>query len=279
MNACCPGRCVRRLATRCFKAGVSATLGAVIVAHAAAATPATKRAGELTVALSLPRPALQVGAVRGGDVVLARGLEVDVARALAHRLHLRVRLVQVGDSDRLLRPGPKTWDVSLAQFVATPVRARAVSFTRPYLQDDPVVLVRRGLARPTTIAELRPLTLCVERGRRSADVVAARVHPLARPVFAAGLEALLRKVQTGVCDAGIAELSRLGPALYGRRDLYGGLAGRIETDRAYAVALERGSPLLAAADGALRSLQADGTLRRLATAWLRIDQARLRVLR
>jgi cystine transport system substrate-binding protein len=267
------------LATLCCKVGVFLALGGVIVAHAAAASPATKQAGELTIALSLPRPAFQVGAVRGGDIVVARGLEVDVARALARRLRLKVRLVQVGDSDRLLRPGPKTWDVSLAQFVATPARARAVSFTRPYLHDDPVVLVRRGLTRPTTIAELRPLTICVERGRRSADVVAARVHPRTRPVFAVGLEALLRKVQTGVCDAGIAELSRLGPALDGRRNLYGGLAGRIETDRAYAVALERGSPLLAAADGALRSLQADGTLRRFATAWLGIDQARLRVLR
>ena len=263
----------------CCKGGVAGALGAVVVAQAVAASPATKRAGELTVALSLPRPALQVGAVRGGDVVVARGLEVDVARALARRLRLRPRLIQVGDSQRLLRPGTKSWDVSLAQLVPTPARSRAVSFTRPYLRDDPVVLVRRGLVRPTTLAELRPLTLCVERGRRSADVVVARVHPRARPVLAGSLEVLLRRVQTGLCDAGVAELSRLGPALQGRSDVYGGLAGRIETDRAYAVALERDSPLLAAADGALRSLQADGTLRRLATSWLGIDQAKLRALR
>jgi ABC-type amino acid transport substrate-binding protein len=253
--------------------------GLAVATTAAAATQPTKRPGELTVALNLPRPALQVGAVRGGDVVLARGLEVDVARALARRLGLRLRLVQVRDAQRLLQPGAKSWDVALAQLVPTPARERAVSFTTAYLRDDPVVLMRRGLTRPTSLAELRPLKLCVERGRRAADVVAGRVRPRERALLVGSVDALLRKLQTGACDAGLAELSRLGPELEGRRDLYGGLAGRIETDRAYAVALERNGALLAATDRALRSLRADGTLRRLATAWLGVDQARLRVLR
>ena len=90
---------------------------------------------------------------------------------------------------------------------------------------------------------------------------------------------MLRRVQTGACDAAVAELSRLGPALDGRRDLFGGLAGRIETERAYAVALERRSPLLPSVDAAVRALRADGTLRRLTVAWLGIDVARLRILR
>jgi ABC-type amino acid transport substrate-binding protein len=149
----------------------------------------------------------------------------------------------------------------------------------PYLRDDPVVLMRRGLARPTSLAELRPLKLCAERGRRAADAVAGRVRPRERALLVGSVDALLRKLQTGACDAGLAELSRLGPELEGRRDLYGGLAGRIETQRAYAVALERNGALLPATDRALRSLRADGTLRRLATAWLGVDQTRLRVLR
>jgi ABC-type amino acid transport substrate-binding protein len=250
-----------------------------LAATAAAASPATKTPGKLTVALSLPAPALQVGAVRGSEVVLARGLEVDVARAVARRLGLRLRLVQVSDSRRLLRPGRRGWDAALAQLVATPARTRASSFTSPYLRDDPVVLVRRGLKRPTSLAQLRTLVLCAERGRRAADTLSTRVRPGMRPLLVTGLDALLRRVQTGACDAAVAELSRLGPALEGRRDLFGGLAGRIETERAYAVALEKGSPLLPTVDGAVRALRADGTLRRLTFAWLGIDLARLRVLR
>jgi ABC-type amino acid transport substrate-binding protein len=255
-------------------------LAALVAAGtAAAAAPVTKRPGELTVALSLPAPALQVGAVRGSEIVLARGLEVEVARAVAHRLRLRPRLVQVGDSSRLVRPGPRGWDVALAQLVATPARARAASFTSPYLRDDLVVLVRRGLKRPASLAQLRALRLCAERGHRGADMVLARIRPRTRPLLVADLESLLRRVQTGTCDAAVAELSRLGPALAGRRDLFGGLAGRIEIDRAYAVALERGSPLLPAVDAAVRALRANGTLRRLTTAWLGVDPARLHVLR
>jgi ABC-type amino acid transport substrate-binding protein len=250
-----------------------------VAAAAAAAAPATKRPGELTVALSLPAPALQVGAVRGSEVVLARGLEVDVARAVARRLGLRLRLVQVGDAGQLLRPGRRGWDVALAQLVATPTRSRASAFTSPYLRDDPAVLVRRGLKRPTSVAQLRTLVLCAERGRRAADTVLTRVRPRTRPLLVTGVESLLRRVQTGVCDAAVAELSRLGPALGGRRDLFGGLAGRIETERAYAVALERGSPLLPSVEAAVRALRADGTFRRLTAAWLGIDVARLRVLR
>jgi polar amino acid transport system substrate-binding protein len=258
---------------------IAAVLVLGLATTAAAASPATKRPGELTVALSLPAPALQVGAVRGSEVVLARGLEVDVARAVARRLGLRLRLVQVGDARRLLRPGRRGWDAALAQLVATPTRTRVSSFTTPYLRDDPVVLVRRGLKRPTSLAQLRTVVLCAQRGRRAADALLTRVRPRTRPLLVTDLESVLRRVQTGACDAAVAELSRLGPALDGRRDLFGGLAGRIETERAYAVALERGSPLLPSVDAAVHALRADGTFRRLTVAWLGIDVARLRVLR
>ena len=108
--------------------------------------------------------------------------------------------------------------------------------------------------------------------------MAARIGPARRTQLVGDVDTLLRRVQTGACDAAVAELTSLGPALEGRRDLFGGLAGRIETDRAYAVVLERGSPLLPAVEAQLRRLRGDGTLRRLTREWLGIDPARLRVL-
>src|SRR5689334_16968221 len=53
---------------------------------AGAAVPPTKAPEVLTVGLSMPTAGFQVGAVRGRDVVLARGLEIDLARLLAKRL-------------------------------------------------------------------------------------------------------------------------------------------------------------------------------------------------
>jgi polar amino acid transport system substrate-binding protein len=216
--------------------------------------------------------------VRGGEVVVALGLEVDVARTLARRLGLRVRFVQVGDAGRLLAPGAKPWDVALAQLTPTSQRATRVDFSSPYVRADQVLLARRGLERPRRLAHLRRLQLCAMRGTRGADVIAGRIRPARRTLLVPDVPMLLRRVQTGVCDVAVAEVGMLGPALAGRRDLFGGISGRIETG-AYAFALEKGSALRPAVDGALRHLAADGTLRRLARAWLGVDLPRLPVLR
>ena len=109
-------------------------------------------------------------------------------------------------------------------------------------------------------------------------MIAARVSPPLRPLLARDLETLLRRVQTGACEAAVADVSSLGPALVGHRKRFGPIAGRIETE-AYSLALERGSALRPSVDLALRRLAADGSLRRLAKAWLGVDLARLRVLR
>ena len=67
---------------------------ALLAASASAAPPETKTPGILTVGLAMPSAGFQVGAVRGRDVVLAKGFEIDLARALAKRLQLtRVRFL------------------------------------------------------------------------------------------------------------------------------------------------------------------------------------------
>jgi ABC-type amino acid transport substrate-binding protein len=242
-----------------------------------AAPPATEPPGELVIAVSLPRPAFQVGAVRGSEVVVARGLEIEVARALARQLGLRPRFVQVGNAQRLTAPGAKPWDVAIAQLVPTTLRRRAVDFSAPYARADQVVLVARGIERRQSLAGLRRLQLCAERRSRGMDVIAARIQPSLRPVAVPDVESLLRRVQTGACEAAVADVSRIGPALRGKRQRFGGIAGRIDTGF-YAVSLERGSPLRASVDAALSRLAANGSLRRLAKAWLGVDLTRLRLL-
>jgi ABC-type amino acid transport substrate-binding protein len=73
--------------------------------------------------------------------------------------------------------------------------------------------------------------------------------------------------------------TELQNALAGHRDRFGAIAGRIDTNVSYAIALERGSWLTAVIDRALRQLRADGTLARLRNSWLGGDPLRLRVLR
>ena len=97
----------------------------------------------------MPSPGFQVGAVRGHGVVFARGLEIDLANALAARLGIpRVVFYQEPRFDRLIAPGPKPWDIALAEVTITPERAANVLFSVPYLDADQGVLVRRGPREP-----------------------------------------------------------------------------------------------------------------------------------
>jgi ABC-type amino acid transport substrate-binding protein len=251
----------------------------VAVPAATAAAP-TRTPGELLVALSLPAPGFQVGAVRGSKVTFARGFEVELARSLARRLGVRrIRFVQVADAARLVAPGPKRWDIALSRIVPSPARMRSVELVGPYLLADQAVLLRRGIPRPRSLADLRGLQLCALRGSRGADVVASRVRPAMRDLLAAGVTDLQRWVRTGRCDAAVLETPLLGALAARTPDRFGPVTARIETGVAYSVALPKGSLLVADVERALRALRTTGVTARLARDWFGLEPARLPVLR
>lgn len=258
---------------------VAAALAATVLAAAGPGSAAAPTYGrtELTVGLHLPDPGFQVGAVRGRDVVAARGLEVEVARALGRQLGIRdVRLVHVADRGSLTGPGVKPWDLALSRIDAT--TAGPIETSSVYLRGDPAVLLRPGLTRPRGLADLRLRTICVTRGsdvRLALDGIA----PASPPLSAADDRELLALVQTGQCDAAVREAPLLGAALRRFPGRYGHLAGRVATAAGFVAVLPRGSELVDEIDRALSRLRADGTLRRIAERWLGFDPARLRVLR
>ena len=259
----------------CLLLALAASLA--LPAHAAFGAGApTTRPGTLVVALSLGSSSLQAGALRDGEVVVAKGFEVELAKALARRLGLgRVTFVNTSRSS-MTSPGPKRWDVALAQLQR---RGAGVDYSLPYLAAGQAVLARRGLARPDDLAALRRLQLCAERGTSSASVLRGRVRPALAPLLAPSADAVVRRVGTGSCDAALVDVTRLADALAAGGSLLGGVAGRIETGGSYVAALERGSPLRRHVDRALRALAADGTLARLRRDWLGIDPLRAPALR
>jgi ABC-type amino acid transport substrate-binding protein len=259
---------------------VAFLLAAVVVASLAPAAGAARepaeRLGALRIALDPVGSSLQAGAVRGGEIVVAKGFEVALARTIARRLGARsVTFVNVSRR-QLVAPGRKSWDLALAELQP---RGRSVDFSVPYLAESHVVLLRRGLPRPRSLAALRGLQLCAERRTPSAAIVSRVVRPSLPPLLATDTDEMLRRVQTGACDAGLLPATELQSALAGHRDRFGAIAGRIDTNVSYAIALERGSWLTAVIDRALRQLRADGTLARLRNSWLGGDPLRLRVLR
>jgi ABC-type amino acid transport substrate-binding protein len=233
----------------------------------------------LVIALGLGNPALQAGVVRGRDVILARGFEVELARVLARRLGGRVeRFVHVASPDRLLASSGASWHLALGGITSSQ-RVRAADPTEPYLTADVAVVARRGLARPRRLADLRSALLCAVRGADTAGAVRA-VRPLRSPLLVAGRERLLTVLRTGACDAALLPALEAGRFVAGHHRVLGPVVGRISRGEELVAVVPRGTGLdVRAVDRELRRLRRDGTLGRLARTWLGLDPAALRVLR
>jgi ABC-type amino acid transport substrate-binding protein len=247
------------------------------VARGADAPPAP---GALVVALGLGDPMLQAGAVRGRDVIVARGFEVELARILARRLGGRVdRFVYVPSTARLLASGTSGWHLAFAGIERSTAPRRA-ELTTSYLTTDVAVVTRRGLAAPRRLAELRRAVLCAVRGGDGARVASAVVRPTRAPLLVAGAERLRTVLRTGACDAALVPAVEVGRFVDGQRRLFGAVAGRIRHGDGLAAVVATGSGLpLESVNRELARLHRDGTLSRIARAWLGIDPAALRVLR
>lgn len=265
---------------RCFLFGLGALLA--VAAPVAAAPPETVVPGRLTVAVSLPNPGLQVGAVApDGSVTYARGLEIDMARRVARALGIReVRFVNVPFFANLLTAGPKPWDMAVSGITITEDRRRRVDFSRAYLDADQGVLVRRNLgAAPAGLAALATLKLCTVRNSTGLGVIRTAVRPATAPQLTGNAERMFGLLQSGRCDAAVYDAPVLGAEVADAPDRYGPLVGRVPTAERYGVVFPEGSVLRARVDPVVKRLVADGTLRRLSRVWISTDVRALPVLR
>jgi|KBSMisStandDraft_5_1062788.scaffolds.fasta_scaffold57631_2 polar amino acid transport system substrate-binding protein len=243
----------------------------------AAALP-TKVPGALTVGVDIGTIGLAEGSVQNGVVKSASGFEIDLARALARRLGLQLRLVDVPFA-RVFTAGAKPFDVSIAHVTITAERARSVDFSAPYFVVDKGVLVAPGVPPPTTLAELRKLRICAQTATTSMRYVRSVLRPARAPHGFPSPIDVLRALSDGFCQAMIADLEILVAARQDEPDLYGPIAGRIVTDEHYGAVFAKGSKLTRPVGAALRSLASTGAVTRLANHWFGAGWDRVAVLR
>jgi ABC-type amino acid transport substrate-binding protein len=265
-------------------AGVLVALGLPAEGRADDPPPAPvaqPRPDELVVALALGDPVLQAGAVRDSEVILARGLEVDIARDLARRLGIpRVRFLYVRPASRLLAATVHPWHLTIAAIRPVKAAAAFTDLSEPYLGTDQAVVLRRGLPRLATLRDLRRRITCARRGSDGDKAIAVTVAPVVKPILVASDDRLLELVRTGACDAAVVDADGVGRFVAGRGGLLGPVSARIEFGGGYVVGVTRGGPIaVAEVDRALGRMRADGTLHRLVRQWLGIDPSRLRALR
>jgi len=280
-------RRLRRMRNRraALAIAVCALASAPVAANAAdPSTPAgaaRTSPASLVIALGLRDPALGAGVMRGGEVVLARGFEVELARLLVRRLgaHL-ARFVELRPAARIVAGGASSWQLGLAGIEPSPQGRATGVLSDPYLTTDAAVVLRRHLPRPRSIADLRGHVLCAVRGGDEARAIATVVRPKAAPLLATGLDRLREQLRTGACDVAVVPAVDTGRFLRGHGAELGPAAGRIPSGRGFVVAVARGGGLdVTAVNAVLQQMRNDGTLGRLARTWLGLDPASLRVLR
>jgi polar amino acid transport system substrate-binding protein len=249
---------------------LAATAAALVTAAGASgahpnALP-TRQPGTLTVAVDIGTIGLAEGNIVNGKVVGASGFEIDLARALARKLGVKLRIVDVPFA-QVFTPGSKSFDVSIAHVTITAKRAKSVDFSAPYFVVNKGVLVAPGVAPPTTLAALRRLRVCAQAATTSIAYVRTKLRPRVAPhSFPSPIDAL-RALTDGFCQAMIADLEILVAAQRDQPDLYGPIAGQIVTHERYGAVFEKGSRLRAPVGAALKSLARTGMVTRLATRW------------
>ena len=259
---------------------VALAAGLLLAGASTAAAPPTKTPGELVVGVNLGEPGFQVGAVQGTKVVLARGFEIDLARAIAKRLGIpRVSFVHEPVFSRLYAAGPKAWDLAIAEISITAPRRANVDFSKPYLAADQGVLLAEGVAEPKSLSALRILQLCAQRGTTSVSAVTSIVKPTRKALLFDKQEGLLDALYQRRCDAVVNDAPLLAALRRQAPDRYGRLVGRLGVAESYGIAFEKGSLLRTPVDQALADLRANGTLATLERRWLGGDMAKLPVLR
>ncbi|MGN9913759.1 transporter substrate-binding domain-containing protein [Phytohabitans sp. LJ34] len=239
---------------------VGALLVSVLLAGCGAAAPAAgdfrpATKGELRVATAtVPLP---------GFWEEPGGFEYELARALADRFDLRLRVVRV-PFERIVSGDLGGADLALSQVTATPDRERALDFSQPYLAATPAGLAHSAIP---DLAAARDTRWAVKRGTTLAAVLAGFVRPGTPPALTADEPAALTLLAAGAVDAVLLDMP-VALVIANRSSGSLRVAVRVDTDDSLAVALPDGSANREAVDSAIRALTDDGTIDRLTKRWL-----------
>ena len=238
-------------------------------AFAAAAAPPTKTAGTLTVGFDVPAPGFWNGRVTGTTIKNPSGFEAGLSQAIAKQLGISKVVDVRAPFGGLFSPAPKHYDFAMEEVTITTQRAKVVAFSNPYFDANQGVLIRKGLTKPTRIADLKKLQLCAQSTTTGLAYIQHTLRPAKRAlVYSSSSTAAFDAVEAGKCDALILDVPIVVSQSKKKPGAYGGVIGQIVTHESYGAVMDKGSTFKPFLDRALKALRANGTLDRLQKKWL-----------
>jgi polar amino acid transport system substrate-binding protein len=262
---------------------VVALVATLATATGAAARPAsvpTKHPGKLIVGFDVPAPGFWNGRVSGTTIHNPTGFEAGLAQAIAKQLKIKNVQFLRAPFGGLFSPASKPYDFALEEVTITAQRSKVVGFSAPYFKANQGVLIRKGLAKPKSIADLKKLQTCAQTPTTGLAWLQHTLRPKKRPlVYSASSSAAFDAVEAGKCDALILDVPIVVSQSRKKPHAYGGVVGQIDTGESYGAVMDKGSKFKPALDRAINALKAKGTITALAHKWLPYTKLKIPVLK
>ena len=255
-----------------------AALVAVPAASARHAAAPTLQAGKLIVAYGDPNPGFVSGSVRGSTFRNPKGYEVDLAKAIAKKLHL-TPVWMYSPWTGLFAPGTKKFDVSFQEATITAQRKKTVDFSATYMNANQGVLLSKQAPVPHSLADLRKLQTCAQQDTTGLQYIQDQLKPSKKPLVFPTTTALYQSAQLNRCQAVILDVPLVSLEAKSKPGAFGPVAGQIVTHEQYGAVLQKNSKLTPVIDKAIKQLTKNGTIGKLQKKWFNIDFSKVTVLK
>ncbi|TPW75757.1 ABC transporter substrate-binding protein [Schumannella soli] len=207
-----------------------------------------------------------------------KGFEAAVAYAVADELGFAKKDVVWTRStfDQGIAPGAKDWDVNLQQYTITDERAENVDFSASYYSTPQAVITIKGskAAGVKDLAGFAALLVGAATGTTSQQAAEQTLKPSGGvQAFNSNDDAVLA-LKSGQIDALVVDLPTAFYLTGAELDdgvLIGQLPAADGVSDDWGIVLPKGSPLTKKVDAAVKKLEADGTLKKIADEWLGAD--------
>jgi polar amino acid transport system substrate-binding protein len=247
----------------------------------AAANLTTKTAGKLTFGSDNPAydpyflpssPNPDPWAI--GDPTNGQGFEDAVAYAIADKLGFTKDQViwKVETFGKVIKPGPKDFDVYFQEVSYTAERAKSVDLTDGYYDVAQAVVALKAdkISSVTTVAGLKDFQFGAQVGTTSLDAINTTIAPSKDAKIYDSNDLALKALQIGQIDGLVTDLPT---AFYmASQQIKGGvIVGQFPAQPGgehFSAVLDTGSPLTACVNQAIAALKSDGTLAKITQEWL-----------
>jgi polar amino acid transport system substrate-binding protein len=267
---------VKRFIALVAAAALAVSLAAVAGARTSA--PPTMKPGELVVGFGDPAVNFANGKIRGSNYLNPKGYEVDLAKAIAKKLHLTPEWMY-SPWTGLFAPGTKKFDVSFQEATITAQRKKTVDFSATYMNANQGVLLSKQAPVPGSIAALRKLQTCAQQDTTGLQYIQDQLKPDKKPLVFPTTTALYQSVQLNRCQAVILDVPLVSLEAKSKPGAFGPLAGQIVTHEQYGAVLQKGSKLTSVIDRTIKQLTKNGTIGKLQKKWFNIDFSKVHVLK